>query len=179
MRLPALAVVTVVAAALGGGAALGIGKGAGWLDQGTRTVVVRAQAAQPAALPASAASKVSPLPGKSFDPQRIFADRSPGVVTVFAYFGDPSSEATPVSQGSGFVISSKGYVLTNSHVITNAGDGSRVRAAQHLFVEFADGDRAEAKIVGWDLYDDVGLLRLQTNGHPLTPVPLGDSATVA
>jgi hypothetical protein len=52
MRLPALAVLTVVAAAIGGGAALGIGKGAGWLDQGTRTVVVRAQAAQPAALPA-------------------------------------------------------------------------------------------------------------------------------
>jgi 2-alkenal reductase len=179
MRLPALAVVTVVAAAIGGGAALGIGKGAGWLDQGTRTVVVRAQAAQPAAPPASASSKVSPLPGKGFDPQRIFADRSPGVVTVFAYFGDPRSEATSISQGSGFVISPKGYVLTNSHVITNAGEGSRVHAAKHLFVEFADGDRAEAKVVGWDLYDDVGLLQLKTNAHPLSPVPLGDSASVA
>jgi S1-C subfamily serine protease len=179
MRLPTLAVVTVAAAALGGGAALGIGKGAGWLDQGTKTVVVRATAPRTVALPASATSKVAPLPGKGFDPERIFAERSPGVVTIFAYFGDPSSTVTAVSQGSGFVISPKGYVLTNSHVITNAGDGSSVRAAQHLFVEFADGDRAEAKIVGWDLYDDVGLLRLQTNGHSLAPVPLGDSATVA
>src|SRR6266542_3365859 len=133
MRAGSLAAVATVAAALGGGAALGIGKGAGWLDQGTKTVVVRAQAAEPAALPASAASKVSPLPGKGFDPQRIFADRSPGVVTIFAYFGDPSSEATSVSQGSGFVISPKGYVLPNSHVITNAGEGSRVQAAEHLF----------------------------------------------
>ena len=177
MRLPALAVATVVAAALGGGAALGIGKGAGWLDQGTKTVVVRAQAAQPAALPASATSKASPLPGKGFDPQQIFAGRSPGVVTVFAYFGDPSS-ATQVSQGSGFVISPKGYILTNSHVITNAGDGSRVQAAEHLFVEFADGDRVEATVVGWDLYDDVGLLRLDPNAHRLSPVPLGESASV-
>ena len=63
MRLSALAGATVVAAALGGGAALGIGKGAGWLDEGTKTVVVRAQGAQPVALPASAGSKVSPLPG--------------------------------------------------------------------------------------------------------------------
>ena len=179
MRLSALAVVTVAAAALGGGAALGIGKSAGWLDQGTKTVVVRAAAPRTAALPASATSTAAPLPGKGFDPQRIFAERSPGVVTIFAYFGDPSSTATAVSQGSGFVISPKGYVLTNSHVITNAGEGSSVRAAQHLFVEFADGDRAEAKVVGWDLYDDVGLLQLKTNAHPLSPVPLGDSATVA
>jgi 2-alkenal reductase len=174
MRLPAIAVATVVVAALGGGAALGIGKGAGWLDQGTKTVVVRAQAAQPAALPASATSKVFPLPGRGFDPQRIFADRSPGTVTIFAYFGD----ARPSSQGSGFVISPKGYILTNSHVITNAGDGSRVQAAEHLFVEFADGDRVEARVVGWDLYDDVGLLRVDPNAHRLSPVPLGESASV-
>jgi 2-alkenal reductase len=177
MRLPALAVATVVAAALGGGAALGIGKGAGWLDQGTKTVVVRAQAAQPAALPASAASKVSPLPGKGFDPQQIFAGRSPGVVTVFAYF-DPSSVTQIFSQGSGFVISPKGYILTNSHVITNAGEGSRVQAAEHLFVEFADGDRVAATVVGWDLYDDVGLLRVDPTAHRLSPVPLGESASV-
>jgi S1-C subfamily serine protease len=179
MRPSALAVVTVAAAVLGGGAALGIGKGTGWLDQGTKTVVVRAQAAQPAALPASATSKAAPLPGKGFDPQRIFAERSAGVVTIFAYFGDPSSTATSVSQGSGFVISPKGYILTNSHVITNAGESGPVKAAEHLFVEFADGDRAEATVVGWDLYDDVGLLRLEPNGHALSPVPLGESAGVA
>jgi S1-C subfamily serine protease len=181
MRLPALVVVTVAAATLGGGAALGIGKSAGWLDQGMKTVVVRSAAAQSVALPASATSNVPALAGKGFDPQRIFAERSPGVVTIFAYFGDPNSEATSVSQGSGFVISTKGYILTNSHVITNAGDGSpsaRAQAAAHLFVEFADGDRAEATVVGWDLYDDVGLLRLAPNAHRLSPVPLGESAAV-
>ena len=178
MRLPALAVVTVVAAVLGGGAALGIGKGTGWLDEGTQTVVVKAQPSQAASLPASATSKVLPLQGSSFDPQRIFAARSPGVVTIFAYFGDPKSEATERAQGSGFVISPKGYILTNSHVITNAGESSKVRAAQHLYVEFADGDRVEAHSVGWDLYDDVGLIRVDPGAHRLSPVPLGDSALV-
>lgn len=181
MRLPVLVVVPVAAAAIGGGAVLGIGKGAGWLDQGTKTVVVRAQPSQPAALPASATSKASPLPGKRFDPQRIFAQRSAGVVTIFAYFGDPGSTATSVSQGSGFVISPKGYVLTNSHVVTNAGESASgpVKAAKRLFVEFDDGDRVEATMVGWDLYDDVGLLRLEPKAHALSPVPLGESSTVA
>src|SRR6059058_1274662 len=178
MRAGSLAAVTVVAAVLGGGAALGIGKGAGWIGKRTRTVVVKAQTAAPTALPASAASKVGPISGKGFDPERIFAERSPGVVTIFAYFGDPASQDTEISQGSGFVISGKGYVLTNSHVITNAGESNRVRAADHLYVEFADGNRAEARIVGWDLYDDVGLLRIDPKADRLAPVPLGQSASV-
>jgi S1-C subfamily serine protease len=100
------------------------------------------------------------------------------VVTVFAFFGDPSATATVQSQGSGFVISPQGYILTNSHVITNAGEGSSVQAAEHLFVEFADGDRIDAHVVGWDLFDDVGLLKVSPAAHRLTPVPLGDSSTV-
>ena len=179
MRAGSLAAVAVVAAVLGGGAALGIGKGAGWLDQGTSTVVVRASGSQTTALPTSASSKVPALSGKGFDPQRIFAQRAPGVVTIFAVFGDPSSQDAERSQGSGFVISPRGYILTNSHVITNAGEGQNVRAAEHVFVEFADGDRAEATVVGWDLYDDVGLVLVKPRDHKLSPVPLGQSARVA
>ena len=100
------------------------------------------------------------------------------MVTIFAYFGDPASASAQVSQGSGFVISSRGYVLTNSHVITSAGEPGPVHAADHLFVEFANGDRVAATIVGWDLYDDVGLIRLSSAGLSLTPVPLGDSTGV-
>jgi S1-C subfamily serine protease len=178
MRAGAVAALAVAAAVLGGGAALGIGKGAGWLDTGTKTVVVNAQASRPTPLPAAATSRVAPLPGKEFDPQQIFARRSPGVVTIFAYFGDPSSQDATVSQGSGFVTSPKGYILTNSHVITNAGGSGSARAATHLFVEFNDGDRIEAKVVGWDLFDDVGLIRVDPSDHRVTPVPLGESATV-
>ena len=179
MRVGQLVALTLVAAVLGGGAALVIGKGAGLFDEQSRTVVVNANTATAAAaLPANATSNVAPLPGKGFSPERIFRQRSPGVVTVFAYFGDPSSQATEISQGSGFVISRKGYILTNSHVITNAGEGAALKPAALLYVEFSDGDRAEAKIVGWDLYDDIGLIRLADSREKLTPVPLGESKTV-
>jgi len=53
-----------------------------------------------------------------------------------------------------------------------------VHAANHLFVEFNNGDRVEAKVVGWDLFDDVGLIRVDPSEHRLTPVPLGESSTV-
>jgi S1-C subfamily serine protease len=179
VRVGQLVALTLVAAVLGGGAALAIGKGSGLFDEKSRTVVVNANTATvSAAVPANATSNVAPLPGKGFSPEQIFRQRSPGVVTVFAYFGDPSSEATEISQGSGFVISPTGYILTNSHVITNAGEGAAVKPAAHLYVEFSDGDRAEAKIVGWDLYDDIGLIRLADSSHKLTPVPLGESKTV-
>lgn len=178
MRAGPLAAVAVAAAVVGGGAALGIGKSAGWLGQRTKTVVVQAGTVRPTALPAAAKSSVAPLEGKGFDPSRIFASRSPGVVTIFAYFGDPASASTQISQGSGFVISGSGYVLTNSHVITNAGATRNVHAAAHLYVEFSDGGRVEAKVVGWDLYDDVGLVRVDPAGHELFPVPLGESAGV-
>ena len=180
MRAGPLAALILAAAVLGGGVALGIGKGAGWIGSSTKTVVVPSPS-QPAALPEKASSSVAPLPGKGFDPQRIFAERSPGVVTIFAYFGDPADEGTQVSQGSGFVTSASGYVLTNSHVITTAGESpsSRVEAADRVFVEFADGDRTEATIVGWDLFDDVGLVKIASRDHRLSPVPLGVSSTVS
>src|SRR6185437_17175395 len=45
--------------------------------------------------------------------------------------------------------------------------------------EFQDRDRAEATIVGWDVFDDVGLIKIDPSAHGLTPVPLGNSAAVA
>ena len=180
---PVVAGVALLAAALlGAAAALGIGAGAGWIGKETKTVVVNAGTAnvRAAALPAAVASKAAPIPGNGFDPARIYADRSAGVVTVYAFFGDPTDPSTEGAQGSGFVISSKGYVLTNAHVFTNAGEtDGRVRAASHVYVEFSDRDRVVAKVVGWDVYDDVGLIQVSPSEHPVRPVPLGDSATVA
>jgi S1-C subfamily serine protease len=108
----------------------------------------------------------------SFSAARIFAARSPGVVTVFSFFGGAGS------QGSGFVVDGRGTILTNAHVITNAGETSGpVRPAANVYVEFSDHDRVRAKIVGWDVFDDVGVLRVDPSTHSLTPLPLGRSAT--
>jgi S1-C subfamily serine protease len=173
-----LLAVALTAAVLGGGAALGIGAAAGLIGGETKTVVVNAKGlpAKPAALPAAARSTAKPLVGANFDPAKIYSQRSAGVVTIFAIFGD-EDDPLEEAQGSGFVISPQGYVLTNSHVITNAGSGTPVRAADHLYVEFSDLDRVEAKIVGWDVFDDVGLIRVDPKDHRLSPVPLGRSAS--
>jgi 2-alkenal reductase len=45
-------------------------------------------------------------------------------------------------------------------------------------VEFSDLDRIPARIVGWDIYDDVGLIKVDPGDHALAPVPLGTSANV-
>jgi 2-alkenal reductase len=179
-RRPLLLLLALAAAVAGGAVALAIGAGAGWIGRQTKTVVVKAQSAPQAELPAAVRNRAQPIPGNGFDPARIFATRSPGVVTIFAFFGDPASGTVEGAQGSGFVISSKGYILTNSHVITNAGEvGARaVKPASHVFVEFSDRNRARATVVGWDVYDDVGLLRVDPSGHGLVPVPLGNSSSV-
>ena len=173
--------LAVLCALLGGAAALGIGKAAGWVGSRSTTTVFRSSPLSDgsgSAAPAAVAPSAKPLPGNGFDPRKIYTGRSPGVVTIFAQYGaDPAS--AQVAQGSGFVVSPKGYILTNSHVITNAGEGEKVKAADRIYVEFQDRDRESARIVGWDIFDDVGLIEVDPGVHELDPVPLGNSATAS
>ena len=176
-----LVVVALVAAVLGGGARSGLGKGTGWLDEGTKTVVVQAQPAQAASAAGVGDVAASPpLGGTGFDPQRIYAARSPGVVTIFAFFGDPTPRRRERAQGSGFVVSPKGYILTNSHVITNAGEiVAAVAGRASVFTsssQTATASRQDRRL---------GPLRRRRRapGRPggaprSSPVPLGDSARV-
>jgi 2-alkenal reductase len=182
LRTAPFAAVAVGCALLGGVAALGVGKLTGWTDSSSTTTVFRAapfDQSTGSAATAAVGPAAKPLSGNGFSPNSIYAHRSPGVVTIVSVFGtDP--EAARRAQGSGFVVSSEGYILTSSHVITDAGDGGdSARPADSVFVEFQDRDRAQAKIVGWDVFDDVGLIKVDPDAHKLAPVPLGDSAAVA
>jgi 2-alkenal reductase len=177
-----LAVVAIVCALLGSGFALAVAKSTGWLAVGrTDTVVLTQQAPAPAANRTDTGA-AKPLAGNGFDPAAIYRKRVAGVVTIVALFGSHAQTGGgDAAQGSGFVVSSQGYILTNSHVITTAGEepaGTKPEAASSVFVEFRDGDRVAASIVGWDVYDDVGLLKVNPKDHRLSPVPLGDSSRV-
>jgi 2-alkenal reductase len=183
MRASVVAVVAIVSAFLGGTGALLVGKATGLVEEGgTDTVVVRGADGATAAVEVETRdgeAAARPLAGNGFDPEAIFRARADGVVTVYALFGGGAQP--DAAQGSGFVVSKDGYVLTNSHVITTAGEGrdsATPKAADRVFVEFRDGDRVEAKIVGWDVFDDVGLLKVAPNLHELHPLPLGDSRRV-
>jgi 2-alkenal reductase len=178
VRAGGLASISLIAAAIGGAAALGLGAATG-LVGGTETVIVGTpaqEAAQPARVVVEGAGK--PLVGGDFDPARIYAARADGVVTIYAVFGD--DDAPDASQGSGFVVSDEGLILTNSHVVTSAGeaDAGDVAAARSVYVQFRDGDRAPADIVGWDPFTDVAVVRVARGTRALAPVPLGDSARV-
>jgi len=74
----------------------------------------------------------------------------------------PLSEAH--SLGSGFVLSSDGYILTNHHVIKDADE---------IIVRFSDRNELVAKVLGSDERSDVALLKVEAIG--LKSVKLGDS----
>jgi S1-C subfamily serine protease len=176
-----LAVVALIAAVLGGVVAVVVADRAGLADGGsTDTVYVSGGGA---ALPADRTvpeTSARPLLGNGFDPVAIHRARSAGVVTVYAYFDDRPADQH-AAQGSGFVISKRGDVLTSAHVVTTAGDrdgNGEASAADRVFVAFNDGDRIPATLIGWDVYDDVAVLRLDPNAHALAPVPLGNSDRV-
>jgi 2-alkenal reductase len=179
MRGGPLAVVALVAAALGAGLALALARAAGWVGGGHRQTDVLSQTPGRPGTAATASVGVGrPLPGNGFDPALLYRRRSAGVVTIFATFGPTSSDLGQASQGSGFVVSDRGVILTNSHVITNAGEGGPIHAASRVYVEFSDHDRVPAHVVGWDVFDDVGVIRVDPKAHALDPVPLGESSTV-
>ena len=175
MRRSAVPVVALVAAVLGGIAALMLAKATGWADSGGTRTVVLPPADVSAAVSAHDVARVpARLASRDFNPARTYAQRSAGVVTVYASLGDDEPLLERGSQGSGFVVSPKGYILTNAHVITSA-PGSEVEPAKRLYVEFEDGDRVQARIIGWDIFNDIGLIRVSPGAHRLRPVPLGDS----
>lgn len=68
------------------------------------------------------------------------------------------------SLGSGFVLSSDGYILTNHHVIKDADE---------IIVRFSDRNELEAKVLGSDERSDIALLKVDATG--LKAVKLGDS----
>jgi len=162
----AAAGLVVVAAAIGAATAVLVVETAG-LDGGTTTIVETSATPQPATLPAR-------QPGGAFDPEALYAARAPGVVTIYANLG-----LDGMAQGSGFVVDRNGVILTNAHVITNAAEArTNVRGAQAVYVEFADGERIRGRVVGWDLFSDVGVIRVVPASHALEPVPLGESSAV-
>ena len=174
MRPSYVACLCFLAALVGAAGVLVAAEREGWLH-GTQMVLVRTPLERSSSSPTIVVSK--PVLAHGFEPQRIFAERAPGVVTVFSYYGSAGSSV--VEQGSGFVVTRSGLVLTAAHVIVaTSGTSAAGKPAHEVFVQFEDGDRVRAAIVGWDPYDDVGLLRVNPRAHALEPVPLGSSLDV-
>ena len=90
-------------------------------------------------------------------------------VTTQNFFGQTTSAAV---MGSGFIISSDGYILTNQHVISYAE-----AYGYDVTVMTYDGTSYTAKIVGSYASNDLAVLKIEAEG--LTPVTFGDSDSVS
>ena len=118
----------------------------------------------------------------AFDAQAIYDAAAPGVVTVRSILGrsepsliDPGG-GRQQGQGSGFVISDDGEIVTNAHVVTTGGNGAgggAVETAEEVFVQFADRNQVPAEVVGVDPFADVALLEVDPEGLDLSPLKLG------
>lgn len=139
-----LAILLVVA---GGAGALG-----GYLATGTGAISAL-DAPRPAARTANA-------PEGSIE--AVAQKLSPSVVQLQVASGRGTGE------GSGFVLSTDGYVLTNNHVVESAANSGRIQAV------FRDGKKAAAKVVGRDPTTDIAVVKLD-GVSGLTPVELGRS----
>jgi S1-C subfamily serine protease len=119
--------------------------------------------------------------GGGFNPAQIYDRLSPGVVTVMSLFEGGASlldDGGEGGQGSGFVLDGNGYIATNAHVVTTEQADGTERADQ-VYVEFLDGNRVPAEIVGHDPNADVALLKVNPDGLSLTPLHLGESHTIS
>src|SRR5580658_2095263 len=103
---------------------------------------------------------------------RVYSEAAPAVANIvtrtleYDVFMDP---VPAEGAGSGFVMDTRGYILTNNHVIENA---------QAIEVTLGDGLRFPAKLVGTDVRDDVALIKIEPGDHKLTALPIGDSSTL-
>jgi serine protease Do len=96
-------------------------------------------------------------PGEGDDPLSQF----------FRHYQMPAPERAPPSHGigSGFIVSSDGYILTNAHVVADASE---------VTVKLTDRREFIAKVIGVDKHSDVALIKIAATGLPI--VHLGDSS---
>jgi len=102
-------------------------------------------------------TKSNPFPGFQFPPGSPFED-------MFKEFGTPKTRKAS-ALGSGFIINSKGIVITNNHVISGAED----------IVVTVNGDKDyKAKVIGADPLSDIAVLQIESKDD-FIPVKFGNS----
>jgi S1-C subfamily serine protease len=150
----------VAAAALGGGVAVGAVALLGGFEEGDTTVVT-----ETAASPASESTQTT----SAMTVGEIYDRAAPGVVqiTSTAEIGNVSGDDSAL--GSGFVVDKAGHIVTNFHVVENAGQ---------IRVSFSNQDTVVAELVGTDPSTDLAVLQVEASASALKPLSLGDSDKV-
>jgi len=86
---------------------------------------------------------------------------------MFREFGGPAIQRRMVGEGSGVIIDSRGYILTNNHVVAGS---------QQLLVHLNDGREVTGRLVGANPRFDIALVKVPVTG--LRAAKLGDSSKI-
>ncbi len=123
------------------------------------------------ATPLPSPSAGAPSTGANAEPVvAVVQDLLPSVVTVI----NKLSNGQPQSSGSGFIVdASRGFIVTNNHVVENVRDADPGAAFD---VVFSDNRKLDAKLVGRDQLTDLAVL--QVSAQNLKAATLGDSDAV-
>jgi Do/DeqQ family serine protease len=96
----------------------------------------------------------------SIDSTRTIHERVQANPLLRQFFGDipdQDRESKEMGLGSGVIVSSDGYILTNNHVVADADE---------LTGEFSDGRKFPAKVVGADPKTDIAVVKIDATGLP-------------
>ena len=122
---------------------------------------------------APSAKKVIPTVVNIFTQQKIRDPAHPALEDpVFRYFFGDRLDSKPrqaSNLGSGVIVSSNGYILTNHHV---------VEAADEIQVALADGRTLPARVVGADPETDLAVLKIDATGLPAITFAQAESLNV-
>jgi S1-C subfamily serine protease len=171
--------IPFLSALVGGGVVVAVIAALGGLGASQKTVteIQQAPLSPAAAASASTGGKSTTTNATAPSAHEIYERTAPGVVYVTSNivkqaespFGFGESQEQGTATGSGFVINSKGTILTNWHVVENA---------VKVTVSFEHSKTVEAKVVGKDPSNDLAVLSVPTEGLTLHPLTLGDSSHV-
>src|SRR3954471_6754136 len=87
----------------------------------------------------------------------------PELGDFFRQFDVPQQSRPMRGQGSGFIVTPNGYILTNNHVVTNS---DRETIADRVTVKMLDHRVFTAKVVGHDRTTDVAVIKIDGNNFP-------------
>jgi len=107
----------------------------------------------------AARSTPSTQRGRGGSPQNV----PPGYEDFFRQFDLPQQSRPTRGQGSGFIVTANGYILTNNHVVTNS---DRETIADKVTVRMMDHRVFTAKVVGHDRTTDVAVIKIDGSNFP-------------
>ena len=91
----------------------------------------------------------------------------------FGNYGGQTNTQVATATGTGIVMTSEGYIITNAHVIYDTGTDTNYGKATGVSVLMSDKTEYEATIIGYDTDTDIAVLKIDASG--LTPAEFGNS----